>query len=167
MRITLLNLLLAWATASLTVAAPIPVPRKPVPPQIRFIGSPGVGSGFVALRFEAYNPTGTALPYIGYVTKAFDPPLKNGQIAPLYRVEVRKGNDWKGLGVGWCGTGIASRAGLLSFRGAQGHPGGYMERRGRAQGHRRPQAVNRPLSAGGAIHPPASALPHLSSAHTP
>lgn len=108
-RLSLPPLLLAAAFAASTPGAPAPTTKaeKVEPPRLRFLGvGPGnAGTGHVLLRFEASNPNAAPLPYVGYLASSFAPPLKEGTIAPLYRLEYRKANEWKAHGVGWCGTG--------------------------------------------------------------
>jgi hypothetical protein len=68
-------------------------------PEVKLVGVQG-GS----LVFEVTNPNDAPLPYYGYTAESFSPPLPEGAIAPLYRVELRT-DGWKAVAMGWCGTG--------------------------------------------------------------
>jgi hypothetical protein len=64
-----------------------------------------VGEGHVMLVFEATNPNEMPLPYIGYLADSFSPPIPDGEIAPIYRVEFRRNGTWTPHTLGFCGTG--------------------------------------------------------------
>jgi hypothetical protein len=58
-----------------------------------------------ATVFEVTNPNDVAIPYIGYTSDSFDGGLPQGEIAPLYHVELKTADGWKKHEMGWCGTG--------------------------------------------------------------
>src|SRR4051794_18419666 len=76
--------------------------KKPLPPVVKFQGISPSGQ----LLFEVSNPNAEPAPYVGYRANAFPPPLKEGTISPLYRIELRRGGAWKPADLGWCGTGV-------------------------------------------------------------
>lgn len=63
------------------------------------------GEGHVTLVFEATNPDESPLPYIGYLADSYSPPIPDGEIAPIYRVEFRRDGAWTPHMLGFCGTG--------------------------------------------------------------
>jgi hypothetical protein len=66
--------------------------------------------GHTILTFEVSNPNAAPLPYVGYLTNAFEGGLKEGVIAPLYKVEVKNGTEWKPMPLSWCGKGLGEVA---------------------------------------------------------
>jgi hypothetical protein len=79
------------------------------PPQIRFVtaGPIKLGEGrFILLSFHAINPNAKPVAYVGYTADSFGPPLKDGQIAPIHKVELKRDGKWQEVPRGWCGTGI-------------------------------------------------------------
>jgi hypothetical protein len=89
-------------TIALLVALPAEPPAKPAQPVVKFVSTAKDG----LLTFELSNPNAEALPYFGYRSDSFEGGLKEGTIAPLYRVEVLQGKEWKVYKIGWCGTGL-------------------------------------------------------------
>src|SRR5262245_26496874 len=84
----------ALTTSASGAGAPAPAAKPGLePPRLRFvgIGPDNAGTGHIMLRFEASNPNAAPLPYVGYRANAFTPPLKEGTMAPLYKLEYRKG----------------------------------------------------------------------------
>ncbi len=59
---------------------------------------------FVVLKVT--NTNKEPLPYIGYVPSSFDPPIPEGRIEPIYKMEYWKQDQWTASPLGWCGTGI-------------------------------------------------------------
>ena len=92
------------ALAALLLAAPVPT-EKVKPPEVRFVGTVEHGK-YVFLKFEVFNPNAADLHYTGYTADSFDGGLKAGVIAPLCRVELRTGTDWKAQAQRWCKTGV-------------------------------------------------------------
>jgi hypothetical protein len=76
--------------------------KKPQPPAVKFQGVTASGQ----MLLEVTNPNAEPVPYVGYLPNAFAPPLKDGRISPLYRIELRRGGAWKPADLGWCGTGV-------------------------------------------------------------
>jgi hypothetical protein len=74
------------------------------PPVVQFTGTT-VKYGHTFLAFEVTNPNEAPVPYSGYTPDSFTGGLKEGTIAPLYRVELRNGPTWADHAVGHCGTG--------------------------------------------------------------
>ena len=62
---------------------------------------------FLILTIELSNPNNASFCYTGYQSNSFDPPLKEGQIAPLCQVELRQNGEWQPNAIGRCGTGLA------------------------------------------------------------
>jgi hypothetical protein len=89
------------ALGLLLTFAPEP-PAYPKPPAVKFLSAAKDG----VLVFELSNPNAQALPYIGYRPDSFEGGLKEGTIAPLYRVEVLRNKAWNAHKMGWCGTGL-------------------------------------------------------------
>ena len=95
--------MLTTVAAALLLTLPAEPPAKPEPPAVKLLGAKdGV------LTFELLNPNAEALPYLGYLPGSFEGGLKEGTIAPLYRVEVLRGKEWKAHPLGWCGTGLGA-----------------------------------------------------------
>lgn len=92
--------------AAAALALLLLIPNAPAPelkgPAITFLKIAEVGM----LTFELSNPNAGAVPYVGYLSESFEGGLKEGTIAPLFRVEVRRGKEWKAYPIGWCGTGL-------------------------------------------------------------
>jgi hypothetical protein len=82
-----------------------PEPAKPNPPEVTFAGAEVRGT-HTHLLFDLVNPNLDPIAYHGYTANAFDPKLPDGTIAPLYKIEYRKGKEWKDDSLGWCGFGI-------------------------------------------------------------
>jgi hypothetical protein len=95
--------MLTTVAVALLLAVPAGPPAKPEPPAVKFLGAKdGV------LTFELSNPNAEALPYLGYLPSSFEGGLKEGTVAPLFRVEVLRGKEWKAHPMGWCGTGLGA-----------------------------------------------------------
>jgi hypothetical protein len=62
--------------------------------------------GFISASFEVTNPNEVPLPYVGYTSDSFEGGLKEGTIAPIFRIELKKDGKWNKHAVGFCGTGI-------------------------------------------------------------
>ena len=89
-------------TIVLLVALPAEPPAKPEQAVVKFVS---VGKDGL-LSFQLSNPNAEALPYFGYRSDSFEGGLKEGTIAPLYRIEVLQDKKWKDHKIGWCGTGV-------------------------------------------------------------
>jgi hypothetical protein len=89
---------IAFALLLTPAAEPAARPEKPV---LRFTGSKDG-----RLAFQLSNPSAESLPYVGYLSDSFEGGLAKGTIAPLYRIEVLRGKEWKAHNMGWCGTGL-------------------------------------------------------------
>ena len=96
-------------------ASTSPAPRltmnvAPLPPTIRFskVSVRQLSSGYTHLEFEVHNPNAFPLPYSGYLRDAFEPPLPDGTIFPMYTVEFRRAGKWQQNPIGWCGMGIGT-----------------------------------------------------------
>ncbi len=92
--------------AALLLAAPAAAPPPKIPtrlesPVVKFLGVAKSGM----LAFEVSNPNAAPLPYYGYTPESFTPRLAEGTAAPWYRVELRRGNEWKPMQDGRCGVG--------------------------------------------------------------
>jgi hypothetical protein len=59
-----------------------------------------------SLNVEVSNAGTHVLKYVGYRSDSFSPPIEEGRMAPMYRLEVRQAGKWKVCPIGWCGTGI-------------------------------------------------------------
>ncbi len=97
--------MLATLTAGLLLAA-LPAagddaPAKPEPPVVKLLRVAENGR----LTFEVTNPNLAPLPYVGYLSESFSGGLKEGTIAPLYKVDVFRDKAWTPKVMGWCGTG--------------------------------------------------------------
>jgi hypothetical protein len=90
--------------AALLLAAPVPADTVK-PPEVRHVGTVE-RNGHRFVKFEVVNPNAADLHYRGYTSNSFEGGLKAGVISPQYRVELKKGKDWKAQPMGWCGTGI-------------------------------------------------------------
>ena len=74
-------------------------------PRLRLVAAAADGEHW-SLVFEAANPGDAPVPYFGYRSDSYAPPLKDGTISPLYRIELRSGGKWAENRQGWCGTGV-------------------------------------------------------------
>ncbi|MEX0713173.1 MAG: hypothetical protein WD278_12530, partial [Pirellulales bacterium] len=61
---------------------------------------------FVSFSCQATNPNKAPLTFVGYRPDSFGPPLQEGQIAPIYVVELKRDGEWHEHPMGWCGTGM-------------------------------------------------------------
>src|SRR5215469_2469593 len=95
--------MLTTVAVALLLTLPAEPPAKSEPPAVKFLGAKDG-----ALTFELSNPNAEALPYVGYLPSSFEGGLKEGTIAPLFRVEVHRGKEWKAHPIGWCGTGLGA-----------------------------------------------------------
>ena len=85
-----------------------PLPSQQTPElRLHAVGPQNVGDarGF-ALTIEVSNPDSHILQYHGYRSDSFDPPIKKGQMMPIYRVELKQAGKWQQHPIGWCGTGM-------------------------------------------------------------
>ena len=80
-------------------------PAKLAPPEVRFAGAE-LRETHTHLLFDLVNPHADPVPYLGYTAGAFEPKLPPGTVAPLYKIEYRRGGAWKDDSLGWCGFGI-------------------------------------------------------------
>ncbi len=64
------------------------------------------GQQFFSLAFEVLNPNNASLIYAGYERNSFDPPLKVGDMAPLFQIELKRDGKWQPRPMGFCGTGL-------------------------------------------------------------
>ena len=84
-------------------------PASQQAPELRLhaVGPQNMGEarGF-ALSIEVSNPGTHILRYHGYRPDSFDPPLKKGQMQPIYRVELKRAGKLQQHPIGWCGTGM-------------------------------------------------------------
>jgi len=65
----------------------------------------GEAWGF-ALAIEVSNLRADMLRCHGYRPDSFDPPLKKGEMRPIYRVELKQAGKWQQHSIRWCGTGM-------------------------------------------------------------
>ncbi|AWM39705.1 hypothetical protein GobsT_19380 [Gemmata obscuriglobus] len=91
-----------FTLAALLVAAD-PVP--PSAPIFKLIGTERVGERY-RLTFEVTNPNADPMPYFGYTADSFQPKIPDGQICPLYQIQLRDEKEWKSHQPGWCKTGV-------------------------------------------------------------
>ena len=79
-----------------------------LPPTIRFskTSTNQISTGYTHLVFEVRNPNAFPLPYSGYMRHAYEPPLPEGTISPLYTAEFQRKGKWEPHPIGWCGTGV-------------------------------------------------------------
>ena len=61
---------------------------------------------FASFSCEVRNPGQAPLMFVGYRPDSFDPVLADGQVAPIYSIEVERGGAWETYPTGWCGTGM-------------------------------------------------------------
>jgi hypothetical protein len=118
--------MLPTAAAALLLTLAAEPPAKLERPELKFLSVAKDGM----LTFQLSNPNAEALPYFGYRPDSFEGGLKEGTIAPLYRIEVLRGKEWKAHGPGWCGTGVGEVSvpgkGKATF--AVGPPGGEWDK---------------------------------------
>jgi hypothetical protein len=50
---------------------------------------------FVSFSCQATNPNKVPVMFVGYRPDSFGPPLQDGQIAPIYVVELKRDGEWK------------------------------------------------------------------------
>lgn len=62
----------------------------------------------VSISVELSNPHDDSVSFLGYTPDSFDPPLKEGQISPIYRIEFQRDGEWVAHPLGWCGFGMDS-----------------------------------------------------------
>ena len=60
----------------------------------------------VSLTLELSNPNSEDLLFRGYTPESFGPPLKDGSIAPMHQIELKRDGQWRAHPLGWCGTGM-------------------------------------------------------------
>lgn len=78
-------------------------------PEIKNLGGSRTTLGdipCVSFSCEVSNPNKAPLMFVGYRSDSFDPPLAEGQISPIYIVELERDDKWQKHPQGWCGTGI-------------------------------------------------------------
>jgi hypothetical protein len=80
-------------------------PARLAPPEVRFAGAE-VRYSHTHLLFDLVNPNADPVPYHGYTADSFEPKLPTGTIAPLFKIEYRRGGAWKDDSLVWCGFGI-------------------------------------------------------------
>jgi hypothetical protein len=108
----------------LSVLLAAPVPRDPIrveAPIIKHTGTVERG-GHVYLQFEVTNFNDAPLHYTGYTSDSFEGGLQQGVISPLYRLETKQGQEWKGHVMGWCKTGVGAVAIPAKARATFGAP---------------------------------------------
>lgn len=98
----------AQATSAGGTVAPVPPvkPLKPIEVKFHHVSERPAGFNYLALIFEMSNPNVEPVPYSGYLPDAFQPPLKKGQISPLYELQYRRAGKWETSEIGWCGMGL-------------------------------------------------------------
>jgi hypothetical protein len=93
------------AFMAIAVEPPAAKPGDLKPPSVRFTGATEQ-EGYIFASFEVTNPNDASLPYVGYTSDSFEGGLKDGAIAPIYRIELKNEDRWNKHDVGFCGTGI-------------------------------------------------------------
>jgi hypothetical protein len=104
----------SWATPAAdaesdTVPAGDSAAEPVAAPEVRILSGLRTTLGdapFVSLSCEIKNPAERTVAFVGYRPDAFDPPLAEGQVSPIYVVQVRRGEAWEEYPIGWCGTGM-------------------------------------------------------------
>jgi len=61
---------------------------------------------FASFSCEIRNPGQAPLVFVGYRPDSYDPPIPEGSVAPIYRIEVQRNGAWEEYPIGWCGTGM-------------------------------------------------------------
>jgi len=83
--------------------------NESVPPKVRILSGARTtfqDSPFVGFSCQATNPAKDVAMFVGYRADSFDPPTPEGQISPIYIVELLRDDKWEKYPIGWCGTGI-------------------------------------------------------------
>lgn len=78
---------------------------KPLAPVVRVLAATTVSEG-VSISAELSNPHDEPVTFLGYTSDSFSPPLKEGQISPMYHVQFKRSGEWVEYPFGWCGTGM-------------------------------------------------------------
>lgn len=106
MRGLLLGAALLWLAAFCVAAEKEPASTmRPPAFHVRAGATVTSGDGWRTVTFDVKNPNAAAIRYVGYTADSYSPALPEGTIAPLYRLELRKGGTWAPYQIGWCGTG--------------------------------------------------------------
>ena len=74
-------------------------------PKVRILAA-GLTDGQYYISCEATNPNMSPVMFVGYRADAFDPPIEDGRVSPIYRVEFQRDGKWEEHSIGWCGTGM-------------------------------------------------------------
>jgi hypothetical protein len=90
---------------ALATEPPAQKPSELKPPIVKFTGARQAEAHIIA-SFEVTNPNEVPLPYVGYTPDSFEGGLQAGTIAPIYRIELKKLDQWNKHPIGFCGTGI-------------------------------------------------------------
>jgi hypothetical protein len=81
------------------------VARELRAPKVKILAA-GLTDGQYYISCEATNPNMSPVMFVGYRADAFDPPIEEGRISPIHRVEFQRDGKWEEHPIGWCGTGI-------------------------------------------------------------
>jgi hypothetical protein len=74
-------------------------------PKVRILAV-GLTDGQYFVSGELSNPNMSPVMFVGYRADAFDPPIKEGRVSPIYRFELQRDGKWEEHPIGWCGTGM-------------------------------------------------------------
>jgi hypothetical protein len=78
-------------------------------PKIRILAmqrTEAANQQFFSFSCDASNPNKAPVMFVGYRADAFDPPIPEGSISPIYSLEFQRDGKWKEHPIGWCGTGM-------------------------------------------------------------
>ena len=90
---------------ALATEPPAQKPSELKPPIVKFTGA-RQAEAHITASVEVTNPNEVPLPYVGYTPDSFEGGLPEGTIAPIYRIELKKQDQWNKHPLGFCGTGI-------------------------------------------------------------
>ena len=76
------------------------------PPKLEIQEAKAAEHGGYSFAVKVTHPNDQPLPYVGYVPESFSPPIPEGRIEPLFKVEYLRNGQWQPSPLGWCGTGL-------------------------------------------------------------
>jgi hypothetical protein len=84
-------------------------PAEVAAPQVRILAGTHttIGEGrFAGFTCDLKNAGQAPVTFVGYRSDSFAPPLEEGQLSPIYVIEVERSGVWEEYPIGWCGTGM-------------------------------------------------------------
>jgi hypothetical protein len=101
---------LALLTVSGTTIADDEPADNPPAPVVRVLSATTVTEPVpgVSISAELSNPHDRPVTFLGYTPDSFSPPLEEGQISPIYRIEFTRDGKWVPHPLGWCGFGMGA-----------------------------------------------------------